>query len=83
MKLDEPLKTIFCLPHYASLLSTANFKTDHAHISKLRLLKLVVLYKKQHFRVFVSSNIRNENKKVNKNRCLFCKTYLSITLSKN
>ena len=34
--------------------------------------------KKQHFCVFVSSNIRNENKQVNKNHFLFCMSYLSL-----
>ena len=46
MKVNEPLKTIFYLPHYAFLLSKANFKTDHAHTSKLCLLKGNVLLEK-------------------------------------
>ena len=82
MKVDEPLKTIFYSTHYTSLLKKANLKTEHAHFSKLCLLKRVVLYEKQHFRVFESSNIRNKNKQVNKSNFLFCKTQPSINLSK-
>ena len=44
IKVDESIKTIFYLTHYASLL-----KTEHTHFSKLCLLKRVVLYKRQSF----------------------------------
>ena len=82
MKVDESINTIFYLTHYASLLRSANLETDHTHFLKLCLLKHAVLYKKQIFRDFESSNIRNENKQVNKTHFLSCKGYLSINLSK-
>ena len=63
MKVNESIKTIFYLLHYASLLKQANFKTDHAHLSKLCLLKRVILVNKQHFGIFEPSNNCN---KVNK-----------------
>ena len=53
------------------------FQSDHTHF-----LKRVVLFKKQHFRIFELSNISNENKQVDKNHFIFCKTDLSISLSK-
>ena len=46
------------------------------------LLKRVVLYKKENFRVFESSDIRYENKQVNKNHFASCEKCLSINLSK-
>ena len=63
MKVNESIKTIFYLLHYASLLKQVNFKTDHAHFSKLCLLKRVILVNKQHFGIFEPSNNCN---KVNK-----------------
>ena len=48
-KVNEPLKTIFYLPHYASLLSKANFKIDHVHCSKLCLLKCIIFCEKSMF----------------------------------
>ena len=56
MKVNESLKTIFYLPHYASLLREANFKIDHTHFSKLCLLKSIILLEKQHFRISQHSN---------------------------
>ena len=41
-----------------------------------------ILVKKQHFRIFEHSNIRNENKRVIEIHLLSYKTYLSINLSK-
>ena len=67
MKVNEPLKNIFYLPHCASLLSKANFKTDHARSSKLCLLNCIIWLEKQHFRIFEDSNIRNETRLINKN----------------
>ena len=52
MKVNEPLKTIFYFPHYASLLGKANFKIDHTHCSKLCLLECTILVEKQHFQIF-------------------------------
>ena len=83
MKLEESIKTIFYLPHYASLLKSANLKTEHTHFSKMCLLKRAVLYKKLNFRVFESSNIRNKNEQVNKSHFLSYTAYLSINLSKS
>ena len=51
-KVNEPLKTIFYLPHYACLFGKANFKIDHAHWSRFCLLKCTILLEKQHFRIF-------------------------------
>ena len=62
MKINKPLKTIFYFPHYASLLSKANLKTDHAHFSKLCLLEVIIFVKKQHLGTFELSNIDNESK---------------------
>ena len=76
MKVDESIKTIFCLTHYASVLNLANSKTDCIQFLELCLLKRVVLHKKQNFQVFKSSNISNENKQVNKSHFLTCKRYL-------
>ena len=45
---------------------------------KLCFLQRIVLFEKQHFWVFVSWNIRNENKRVNKNHFLSCMSYLSL-----
>ena len=56
--------------------------TCYAHFSKLCLLKSVILVKKQYFWNFQPSNIRNENKRVNKIRILSCKTSPSLYLSK-
>ena len=84
MKLEESIKTIFYLPHYASLLKSANLKTEHTHFSKMCPLKRAVLYKKLNFRVFESSkSIRNKNEQVNKSHFLSCTAYLSINLSKS
>ena len=69
-KVNESLKPIFCLPHYAYLLSKASSKTDHGHSSKLCLLKCIILLEKQLFRVFQHWNIRNESRWVNKNHFL-------------
>ena len=74
MKVDESIKTIFYLPHYAYLLGKANFKIDHAHHSKLCLLKCTIFLENQHFRIFQHSNIRNDSRWVNKNH------FLSYTL---
>ena len=82
MKVDESIKTIFYLTQYASLSKEANFKTDYTHFSKLCLLKRVVLYKKENFQVFESSDIRYENKQVNKNHFASYEKCLSINLSK-
>ena len=59
MKVDEPIKAILYLAQHASL----KHQSDHTHFSKLCLLKHVVLFKKQNFRVFESSDICSENKK--------------------
>ena len=81
-KVNEPLKTILHLPHYASLLSKANFKIDHVHCSKLCLLKCIILLEKQHFRIFQHSNIRNESRGVNKNHFLSSTLFISVKVSK-
>ena len=57
MTVNEPLKTMFYLPHYASLLRKASFKTDYAHLSKLCQLKCIILLEKQHFSKFFSTQI--------------------------
>ena len=82
MKVDKPIKTIFCLTHNASVLPQVNLKTEHAQLSKLCLLKRVVLFKEKNLRVFESSNIRIENQHVNKSHFLSDTTYRSINLSK-
>ena len=61
-----------CLCH-----RTQNFRVTTLTFQNC-LLKRVILYKKQHFRVFESSNIRNENKQMNQSHFLSCETYLSI-----
>ena len=43
------------------------------------MLKHVILFEKQYFWVFVSWNIRKENKEVNKNYFLSCMSYLSLS----
>ena len=45
MKVIEPIKTIFYLLHYACLLKQANFKLDHAYLSKVYQLKWAILVK--------------------------------------
>ena len=81
-KIDEAIKTIFYLTHYESLLKLANLKTEYSHFLKLCLLRRTVLYKKQNFRVFESSNIGNENKRVNKNHFLFSTLCINVEGSK-
>ena len=81
-KVNEPLKTIFYLPHYASLLSKANFKIDHAHCSNMCLLKCTILLEKQHFRIFQHSNISNETRGVNKNHFLSFTLCISVKRTK-
>ena len=81
-KVNEPLKTIFYLSHYASLSSKTNFKIDHAHSSKLCLPKCTILLEKQHFRIFQHSNIRNETKGINKNHFLSYTLCISVKVSK-
>ena len=76
------IEAIFCLGQHLSLSHYVKFQSDHTHFSKLCLLKRIVLYKKQNFRVFKSTNIRNENQQVNKSHFLSCTTYLSINLIK-
>ena len=48
----------------------SKIQSRHTHFSKLCLLKLVFLFKEQHFRIFESSNIHNENKQVLKRHCI-------------
>ena len=81
-KVNEPLKTIFYLPHYASLLSKANFKIDHAHFWNMCLLKCIIFLESQHFRIFQHSNIRNETRRLNKNRFLSSTLCISVKVSK-
>ena len=81
-KVNEPLKTIFYLPYYASLLSKGTFKIDHAHCSKLRLLKCIILLEKQCFGIFQHSNIRNETRAVNKNHFLSFTLFIFVKVSK-
>ena len=80
-KVNEPLKTIFYLPHYASLLSKANCKIDHAHCSVLCLLKCIISLEKQHFPIFQHSNIPNETRGVNKNHFLSYTLPFSVKVS--
>ena len=82
MNLEESIKTIFYLPHYASLLSKASFKIYHAHFSNMCLLKCIILLEKQHFRIFQHSNIRNETRGVNKNHFLSSTLFISVKVSK-
>ena len=82
MKVNESIKIISYRPHYASLLKEANFETDHAHFSKLCLLKWIILLQKQHFRIFQPSKIRNEIRRVNENHFLSLTPYISIKVSK-
>ena len=81
-KINEPLKTIFYLPHYAHLLSKVNFKIDHAHFLKLCLLKCTILLQNQPSRIFQRPNIRNETKGVNKNHFLYSTLCISVKVSK-
>ena len=81
-KVNEPLKTIFYLPHYEFLLSQVNFKIDHADCSKLCLLKCTILVEKRYFRIFQYSNIRNETRGANKNHFLSSKQCISVKVSK-
>ena len=81
-KVNEPLKTIFYLPHYASMLSKATFKIDHAHCLKLCLLKCTIFLEKQHFRIFQHSNISNEARGVNKSHFLSSTLSISVKVSK-
>ena len=81
-KVNEPLKTIFYLPHYASLLKEANIKIDHAHCSKMCLLKCIIFLENQHFRIFQHSNIRNETRGVNKNHFISSTLCISVKVSK-
>ena len=76
------MKTIFYLPHYAYMLGKANFKIDHAHCSKLCLLKCTILLEKQHFRIFQHSNFPNETKGVSKNHFLSYTLPISLKVSK-
>ena len=80
-KVNEPLKTIFYLPHYVSLLNKENFKIHHPHSSKLCLFKCTILLEKQHFRIFQHSNIRNETRGVNKNHFLSSTLCISVKVS--
>ena len=80
-KVKEPLKTIFCPPHYVSLLSKANFKIDHAHFWNMCLLKCIIFLESQHFRIFQHSNIRNESRWVNKNHFLSYTLPISVKVS--
>ena len=82
-KVNELLKTIFYLPHFAYLLSKANFKIDHTRFSKLCLLKCTALLEKQHFRIFQHSNIRNETRRFQKNNFLSSTLCISVKVSKN
>ena len=47
MKVDESIKNIFSLTQHASLSKKGNLKTEHTHLSKLCLLKPVVLFKEK------------------------------------
>ena len=82
IKVNEPLKTIFYLPHYESILGKANFKMDHAHFPKLCLLKCIILLEQQHFQSLQYSNIRNESRWVTKNHFLFYTLWISVKVSK-
>ena len=79
----EPLKTIFYLPHYASLLKQANAKIDHAHCLKLCPLKCIIFLENQHFRIFQRSNIRKESRWLNKNHFLSDTIPISVTIFYN
>ena len=81
-KVNESLKTIFYLPHYVYLLSKANFKMDHAHCSKLLLLKCTILLEKQDFRIFQHSAICNETRGVSKNHFSSYTLCISVKVSK-
>ena len=72
MKVNESIKTIFYLPHHASLSEQVNSKTETVHFSKLCRLKGFILVKKQHFRIFEPSNNYNESRKGNNNHSLSC-----------
>ena len=80
-KVNEPLKTIFYPPHYASLLSKANFKIDHAHFWNMCLLKYIIFLENQHFRIFQHSNICSESRWVNKNHFLSYTLCISVKVS--
>ena len=82
LKEREWIEAPFCLGQHLSLSHYVKFQSDHTQFSKLCLIKRIVLYKKQNFRVFKSTNIRNENQQVNKSHFLSCTTYLSINLIK-
>ena len=56
--------------------------SNHSHFPKLCLLKCVILFNEQHFRVFESSNIDNENKWVNKNHFLSSTLCISVEIRK-
>ena len=81
-KVNDVLKTLFFLPHYASLLSKENFKMNCTHCSKLCLVKCIILLEKQDFRIFPHSNIRNETKAANKNHFLSFTLCISVKVSK-
>ena len=81
-KVNEPLKTIFYLPHYESLLNKVTLKIDRAHCSKLCLLKCTILLEKQNLRTFQHSNICNETKGVNENHFLSSTLCISVKVSK-
>ena len=81
-KVNEPLKTIFYLPRYASMLSKSSFKIDHAHCLKLCLLKCIILLEKRYFRIFQHSNIRNESRGANENHFLSYALLISLKVSK-
>ena len=80
-KVNKPLKTIFYLPHYVSLLRKANIKINHAYCWKMCLLKCINLLENQHFQIFQHSDIRNETRGVNKNHFLSSTLCISVKVS--
>ena len=70
LKEKKWIEAIFSPRQHLSLSHYVKFQSGHTHFPKLCLLKRIVLYKKQNFWVFESSNIRNKNKQVNKSHIL-------------
>ena len=52
--------------------------TCHSRCSKLSLLKVIILVKKQHLRNFEQSNVGNESKWTSKNLFLSCALCISV-----
>ena len=79
-EVEKSITAIFHLALHASLLKKANFKTDRSYFSKPCQFKHVILIIKQHFRIFVPSNSRNESKQVNTVKTTFYLAQLASLL---